>query len=73
MQYYDVYVSYSVSHVIRVPANEVDSVEGAKELALEDVDLPNAGNKFEQDSEPYVVNVRDSAGNLLWEDTGEQQ
>lgn len=63
---YKVYVNYSVSQIVEVEADDIDS---AIEMAMEDVDLPNVGNRFEPDSDPHVVNVMDEDGEVVWDDS----
>lgn len=63
---YRVYVNYSVSQIIEVDTDDIDS---AIDLALEEVEMPNVGNSFEPDSDPHVVNVTDEDGDVVWDDS----
>lgn len=64
---YEVYVGYSVSQVIEV---EADDVETAKELAFDDMAYPNVSNRFEMDGEPEIHNVTNESGTIVWSQDG---
>ncbi|AXC37428.1 hypothetical protein SEA_HOLT_52 [Mycobacterium Phage Holt] len=63
---YRAYVNYSVSQIIEV---EADDIESAIDLALEDVEMPNIGNAFEPDSDPRVVTLYNESGETVWNDS----
>ena len=58
-----VYVSQSVSEVVRV---EAETIAEAIELAEGEADTPNVSNQFEAEGEPRAMIVMDTGGNQLW-------
>lgn len=62
--WFRVYVGFAVSQIVEV---EAESLDEAMETALGEVDAPNSGNRFEMDGDPYIVQVVDEAGDMVWD------